>query len=132
MICALIAVIPLMASLFRQRRTAIGSGSIRLEHYGDQDPAAARHPVHSSSSFTTMASERTHLLTLKDMYASIHKEKKETKRPRGRSIIVNNPEQDPFHLVPSATFDTDNTATSKREKPIITDIETNEEESLEI
>ena len=115
MIFALIAVIPLMASLFRQHRTAIGSGAIRLEHYGDEDPALARPSGHSS--FASTASERTHLLTLKDMYASIHKDNNEVKRPRGRSIIVNNPEQDPFHLVPSATFDSDNDTNNERRKP---------------
>ena len=98
---------PLAVSLLRQHRAAVGKGSIFLEHYGDED-----HPRlgtlsegASASAIATPPSERTHLLTLKDMYAGARKQEEETKRPRGRTIIMTSPEHDPFHLVPSATIE---------------------------
>jgi hypothetical protein len=118
LVCALIAVIPLTISIFRQHRTARGAGSIRLEYYGDEDPAIASRLSERSlrgtggggaanGSGSSHPTERTHLLTLKDMYASQRKENELKQKPRGRSIIMTSPEQDPFHLVPSSTIDTD-------------------------
>jgi hypothetical protein len=127
MVCALIAVIPLTISIFRQHRTARGAGSIRLEYDGDEDPATALRLSERSlrgnvggnvggggggggtadGSASSHPTECTHLLTLKDMYASQRRENELKQKPRGRSIIMTSPEQDPFHLVPSSTIDTD-------------------------
>jgi hypothetical protein len=128
MVCALIAVIPLTTSIFRQNRTARGAGSIRLEYYGDEDPATSlrlsERSLHGNGgsngcgngsggavdgSASSHPTERTHLLTLKDMYARQRKENELKQKPRGRSIIMTSPEQDPFHLVPSSTIDTNHT-----------------------
>ena len=117
---ALIVIIPLTISIFRQHRTARGAGSIRLEYYGDEDPATSLHlseqslhgmgtggaAAHGSSSSLSYPTERTHLLTLKDMYAPQRKETEFKQKPRGRSIIMTSPEQDPFQIVPSSTIDT--------------------------
>ena len=118
---ALIVIIPLTISIFRQHRTARGAGSIRLEYYGDEDPATSLHlseqslhgmgtggdAAHGSSTSLSYPTERTHLLTLKDMYAPQRKETEFKQKPRGRSIIMTSPEQDPFQIVPSSTIDTD-------------------------
>eukprot|EP00536_Pseudo-nitzschia_multiseries_P002384 jgi/Psemu1/251601/estExt_Genewise1Plus.C_310100 len=101
MLIALIAIIPLGVSLRRQHRVAVGHCSIRLDRSADHDSLSVR----SGSSSRGMLSERTHLLTLKDMYADQRKQEEETKRPRGRSIVITSPEQDPFRLEPSSTFD---------------------------
>lgn len=101
LLCALLAMIPLAVSLLRQHRLAVGNRSIFLEHYGDEDLLSER----SRSSSGTL-SERTHLLlTLKEVYTDACKQEEQMKRPRGRSIVMTSPEQDPFYLVPSATFD---------------------------
>ena len=106
-LCAfLLAMIPLAMSLKRQHRAALGNRSLFLDYFEDADPSriALSERSRSSSSSGTV-SERTHLLTLKDMYADSRKQEEETRRPRGRSIVMTSPEHDPFHLVPSATFD---------------------------
>ena len=108
-LCALIAIIPLVVSLSRQHRAAIGNRSVFLEYFEDEEPlrlTLSKRSRASSSSGTL--SERTHLLTLKDMYADARKQEEKTKRPRGRSIVMTSPEHDPFHLVPSASFDGEN------------------------
>mmetsp|Transcript_25288 Transcript_25288/g.55445 ORF Transcript_25288/g.55445 Transcript_25288/m.55445 type:complete len:110 (+) Transcript_25288:489-818(+) len=109
MLFALIAIIPLAVSLFRQHRVAVGSGSLRLDYYHDDQSPHYGSSVSSSfreaAATTTPSGERTHLLTLKDMYADKRKREEETKRPRGRSIVMTSSEQDPFRLEPSLTFD---------------------------
>lgn len=53
------------------------------------------------------ATETTHLLTVKDMYASMQM-KNGTKttgtKPKGRFIVMKRPEQDPFRLSGSITI----------------------------
>ncbi len=102
-LCALLAIIPLAVSLLREHRRAIGNRSLFLEFYEDEDARPTTLSQRSRSSSGTL-SERTHLLTLKDMYADARKHEEEIKRPRGRSIVMTSPEHNPFHLVPSASF----------------------------
>jgi len=102
LLCALIAMLPLLTSLLRQHRVALGKRSIILGHFGDEEQRCLTSSQRSGST-SGSSSERTHLLTLKDQYADDRKRKKE-ERSRGQSIVMTSPEHDPFNLVPSATF----------------------------
>lgn len=99
LLCVLVAIIPLTVSMLRQHRAAVGNCSIFFEE--DEPELSEGQP--RSSSFTV--SERTHLLTLKDFYADARKQEEETRRPRGKSIVMTSPDHNPFNLVPSATID---------------------------
>ena len=115
-LCAfLLTMIPLAMSLKRQHRAALGNRSLFLDYFDDGDASPttlserSRSSRSRSSSSSEVLSERTHLLTLKDMYAESRKQEEQISRPRGRSIVMTSPEHDPFHLVPSATFDSEET-----------------------
>lgn len=115
LIVASIAITPLAISLWREHHLTIGS--IYLDDDGNTNSKRLRQSERRNSSRSLSrgrrgendeditTSERTHLLTLKDMYASQRKEDEPRyHKPRGRSIIMTNPEQDPFELVPSSSF----------------------------
>lgn len=111
LLVALIAVLPLAVSMCRQRRLAVGNGAFALEQYhGDTGSpctsvrSATLLSVPSYASGTP--SERTHLLTLKDMYANARKEEESIRQSlRGRLIVMKSTDQDPFRLEPTLTFD---------------------------
>jgi hypothetical protein len=88
MVAALAAVIPLTYAVVRRRRTArrYDPNSLNLDH----DPSRS---IGRSSSAPT---ETTHLLSLKEVYASTHRE--DHAMPKGRPIIMKTIKQDPFRL----------------------------------
>jgi hypothetical protein len=88
-VSALAAIIPLTYAVIKRRRMSrpfepnslsLNDGSIRRSDSGTP-------------------TETTHLLTLKDAYASIRQSEEANKKPKGRSIVIkSNLEQDPFRL----------------------------------
>mmetsp|Transcript_54072 Transcript_54072/g.60376 ORF Transcript_54072/g.60376 Transcript_54072/m.60376 type:complete len:817 (+) Transcript_54072:179-2629(+) len=73
-----------------------GGGTANANDAAFAESVAMRHPT-----------ERTHLLTLKDMYAGQRKEMERHQKPRGRSIVMTSPEQNPFNLQPTSSFHDD-------------------------
>mmetsp|Transcript_9626 Transcript_9626/g.10360 ORF Transcript_9626/g.10360 Transcript_9626/m.10360 type:complete len:1017 (-) Transcript_9626:394-3444(-) len=73
-----------------------GGGTANANDAAFAESVAMRHPT-----------ERTHLLTLKDMYAGQRKEMERHQQPRGRSIVMTSPEQNPFNLQPTSSFHDD-------------------------
>lgn len=90
------AIIPLTFATIKRRRMArpFEPNSLSLNGGGSSSNGSIRR---SSSGTPT---ETTHLLTLKEAYASIHPHDDEKdKKPRGRSIVIkSNLKQDPFRI----------------------------------
>ncbi|KAL3932072.1 MAG: hypothetical protein SGARI_004058, partial [Bacillariaceae sp.] len=96
-ITALMTIIPLTYAAGKRKRRSrrLGAGTFNLD--GDDDNRSIRR-ARSNSSGTV--SETTHLLTLKDAYASIRQDE-EVRHPklRGGSIVIKRHlEQDPFQM----------------------------------
>lgn len=89
------AIIPLTFATIKRRRMArpFEPNSLSLNGGGSSSNGSIRR---SSSGTPT---ETTHLLTLKEAYASIHPRDEKDKKRRGRSIVIkSNLEQDPFRM----------------------------------
>jgi hypothetical protein len=100
MLSAMVVVIPLSFAIIKRRRMArpFEPNSLSLYH-GRPSNGSMRYRNSSGGSPT----ETTHLLTLKDAYASIRScgdnNNENKKKQKGRSIVIkSNLEQDPFRL----------------------------------
>jgi hypothetical protein len=95
---ALVATIPLTFAIIKRRRMSRPFEPNSLSLNGGGPGSSSNGSIRRSSSGTP--TETTHLLTLKDAYASIHPQDDDKKKKlRGRSIVIkSNLEQDPFRL----------------------------------
>jgi hypothetical protein len=90
MLSFLAAIVPLMYAVLKRRRMSrpFEPSSLSLNYSSDRS-------IRPNSSFAT---ETTHLLTLKEVYASTHNEGRENGKLRGRNIVIKSNSQDPFRL----------------------------------
>jgi hypothetical protein len=100
MLSALVVIIPLVFAIIKRRRMARPFEPCSL-NLMDGQPSNESMRYRCSNTSGGSPTETTHLLTLKDAYASIrprdHDQNK--KKPKGRSIVIkSNLEQDPFRL----------------------------------
>ncbi|KAG7340373.1 peptidase C1A, papain family protein [Nitzschia inconspicua] len=93
---ALAAIIPLTFAVIKRRRISRPFEPNSMSLSGRGPGSSSNASIRRSSSGTP--TETTHLLTLKEAYASIRPQSNESK-PKGRSIIIKgNLQQDPFRL----------------------------------
>jgi len=97
MLTALVTIIPLVSAAMRRRRLSRPYDPNSLSLYHDRNNSSFRR-------CSSAPTETTHLVTLKEAYASMNKINQSESKLRGRNIIMKSTVQDPFRLSDSVSL----------------------------